>query len=80
MARAGPPSGGGDIRIAHLQNEIRAEVEGIIGRLDRLIIHPPSPSVEHLPAIMVIQEDLDRTCKNIILCTQQGFCWEQDYR
>ena len=64
-----------DFRIAHLQNEIRAEVEGIIGRLDQLIIHPSSPSVERLPAIMVLQEDLNRACTNINFCTQQGFAW-----
>ena len=76
MARAMPPTGGEGIQIAHLQREIRAEVDAIIGRLNELIIHPSSPNVVHLPDIIVIQEDLDRTCQNINLCTQQGFSWD----
>ena len=64
-----------DPRIAHLQNEIRAEIEGIIGRLNQLIIHPVSPSVGRLPAILVLQEDLNRACTNINFCTKQGFAW-----
>ena len=73
MARAGPPSGGEDIRIAHLQKEIRAEVAAIVGCLNELIIYPSSTNVVHLPDITVVQEDLDRTCHNINLCTRQGF-------
>ena len=75
MARAGPPTGGEDIQIAHLQKEIRAEVAAIIGRLNELIIHPPSTNVAHLPDIIVVQEDMDRTSHNINLCTRQGFAW-----
>ena len=67
-------------QIAHLQCEIRAEIEGIIGRLNQLIIHPVSPSVGRLPAILVLQEDLNRACTNINYCTKQGFAWHhKDY-
>ena len=76
MAGVLPPTWGKGIQTAHLQREIRAEVDGIISRINELIINPTSPNVIHLPDIMVIQEDLDRTCKNINLCTQQGFSWE----
>ena len=78
MARAGPPTGGEDIKIAHLQKEIRAEVAAIVGRLNELIIHPPTADVARLPDIIVVQEDLDRTSHNINLCTRQGFVWGAD--
>ena len=78
VAGAGPPIGGGDINISHLQKEIRAEVAAIIGRLNELIIHPHSANVAHLPDIIVIQEDLDRARHNINLCTRQGSEWGPD--
>ena len=53
MAGVLPPTCGEGIQTAHLQREIRAEVDGIISRINELIINPTSPNVMHLPDIMV---------------------------
>ena len=78
MAGAGPLIWGEDIDMAHLQRAIRAEVAGILSRLNELVFNPHSTSVKHLPDIAVIQEDLDRTLQNINLCIKQGSDWESD--
>ena len=74
MAGVLPPSWGKGTQTAHLQKEIRAEVAGIINRV-QLIINPTSPNVMLIPDLLVLEEDLDRTCKNISLCTQEGHTW-----
>ena len=74
MAGVLPPCWGKSTEIAHLQKEIRAEVAGIVNRI-QLITNPTSPNVMLIPDLLVLEEDLDRTCKNISLCTQQGYTW-----
>ena len=72
MAGVLPPSWG-SAHIAHLQKEIRAEVEGIIKRIQPLM-DPTSPNVT-IPDLLVLEEDLNRTCKHIGLCTLEGHTW-----
>ena len=78
MAGVLPPSWGKGTQMAHLQKEIRAEVAGIINRV-QLIINPTSPNVMLIPDLLVLEEDLDRTCKHISLCTSEGHTWDRTY-
>ena len=77
MAGVLPPSWGKGTQMAHLQ-EVRAEVDGIINRIQSLM-NLTSPNVMLIPDLLVLEEDLDRTCKHISLCTSEGHTWDRTY-